>query len=316
MLLFSSTAPLELTPKQLGTQVGTFAIPEFGTKFVRQMLEDTKPQTFSELVRISGFSHGTDVWLNNAQDLIKNGVAKLSEAISARDDIMVYLIHKGVEPGKAFKIMESVRKGKGVKPEDAEDMRKNDVPEWYIGSCQKIKYMFPKAHAVAYVMMAFRIAWFKVYHPAAFYATYFTVRATEFDAQLITQGEHVIRAKMAEFERKGNTLTAKEKGLLTILEVSLEMILRGISFHKVDLYHSDATKFLIKDGGLLPPLASLQGLGESAANNIVQAREGYFFSSVEDLRNRARVSKTVIDILKEHGCITDLPDTDQTILFA
>lgn len=316
MMLFSSTDSLALTPGQLGSKVGTFAIPEFGTKFVRQMLEDTQPQTFSELVRISGFSHGTDVWLNNAQDLIKNGVAKLSEAISARDDIMVYLIHKGLEPGRAFKIMESVRKGKGVKPEDAEDMRKHNVPEWYIESCQKIKYMFPKAHAVAYVMMAFRIAWFKVYHPAAFYATYFTVRATDFDAQLLTQGEHVMRARIAEYERKGSAMTAKEKGLLAILEVAQEMILRGIYFHKVDLYRSDATKFLIVDGGLIPPLVSLQGLGGSAANNIVQAREGYVFSSVEDLRNRARVSKTVIDILKEHGCITDLPESDQTVLFA
>lgn len=316
MKLFSSTESLGLTPKQLESKVGTFAIPEFGTKFVRQMLEDTQPKTFSELVRISGFSHGTDVWLNNAQDLIKNGTAKLSEAISARDDIMVYLIHKGVEPGKAFKIMESVRKGKGVKAEDAEEMRKNNVPEWYIESCQKIKYMFPKAHAVAYVMMAFRIAWFKVYHPAAFYAAYFTVRATEFDAQLITQGEYVIRGKMAELDKKGNTVTAKEKGLLIILEVALEMLLRGFTFQKIDLYRSDATKFLIVEGGLLPPLASLQGLGESAAKNIVQAREGHVFSSMEDLRNRARVSKTVIDMLKEHGSITHLPDTDQTVLFA
>ncbi len=316
MGLFSGTEALGLTPEQLGSKVGTFAIPEFGTKFVRQMLEDTLPQTFSELVRISGFSHGTDVWLNNAQDLIKNGVARLAEAISARDDIMVYLIQKGVESSQAFKIMEGVRKGKGVKPEDADDMRKHDVPEWYIESCRKIKYMFPKAHAVAYVMMAFRIAWFKVYHPAAFYATYFTVRATEFDAQLITQGEQVIRAKAAEFERKGNTITAKEKGLLTILEVALEMMLRGMVFHRVDIYRSHATKFLIADGGLLPPLASLQGLGESAANSIVQAREGYTFSSLEDFRNRSRVSKTVIDILKEHGCLTDLPETDQTVLFA
>lgn len=316
MSLFSSTTALGLTPQQLGTQVGTFAIPEFGTKFVRQMLEDTQPKTFSELVRISGFSHGTDVWLNNAQDLIINGVAKLSEAISARDDIMIYLIHKGVEPGKAFKIMEGVRKGKGVKPEDAAVMRENNVPEWYIESCQKIKYMFPKAHAVAYVMMAFRIAWFKVFHPAAFYATYFTVRATEFDALLITQGEQAIRMKMTELDRKGNAMTAKEKGLLTILEVAMEMNLRGIPFHKVDLYHSDASKFLIVDGGLLPPLASLQGLGDSAAKSIVQAREGYRFSSMEDLRNRARLSKTVIDILKEQGCLSDLPETDQTILFA
>jgi DNA polymerase III subunit alpha, Gram-positive type len=315
MKLFSSTDSLGLTPEQLGAKVGTFAIPEFGTKFVRQMLEDTQPKTFSQLVRISGFSHGTDVWLNNAQNLIKDGTAKLSEAISARDDIMVYLIHKGVEPGKAFKIMESVRKGKGVKPEDAEDMRKNNVPEWYVESCQKIKYMFPKAHAVAYVMMAFRIAWFKVYHPAAFYATYFTVRATDFDAQLITQGEYIIRTKMTELERKGNAVTAKEKSLLTILEVALEMILRGIPLKKVDLYNSDATKFLIEKDGLLPPLASLQGLGENAANNIVSVRGELPFSSLEDLRNRARVSKTVIEILRDYGCLHHMPESDQTVLF-
>jgi len=315
MKLFFSTESLGLKPEQLGSVVGTYAIPEFGTKFVRQMLEDTQPSTFSELVRISGFSHGTDVWLNNAQDLIKNGTAKLSEAISARDDIMVYLIHKGLEPGNAFKIMEGVRKGKGVKPDDAKEMRKNDVPDWYIESCQKIKYMFPKAHAVAYVMMAFRIAWFKVYYPAAFYAAYFTVRAVEFDAQIITQGEYVIRSKIAELERKGNTVTAKEKGVLIILEVALEMILRGFKFNKVDLYKSDATNFLIVDDGLLPPLASLQGLGDNAARHLVQARAEQPFSSVEDIRNRARVSKTVIDLLKEQGCLDQLPDTDQTVLF-
>jgi DNA polymerase-3 subunit alpha (Gram-positive type) len=316
MSLFSSTTALKLTPNQLGSTVGTFGIPEFGTKFVRQMLEDTKPKTFSELVRISGFSHGTDVWLNNAQDLIKNGTAKLSEAISARDDIMVYLIHKAVDPQLAFKIMESVRKGKGVKSEDVEKIRLKNVPEWYIDSCQKIKYMFPKAHAVAYVMMAVRIAWFKIHRPLAFYAAYFTVRATEFDAHLIVQGEAALRGKLNEFEQKGNTLTAKEKGLHTIVEIALEMNLRGFILHKVDLYQSDATKFLIVDNGLLPPLASLQGLGDTAAHNIVQARKGREFLSVEDLRNRSRISKTVIEILKEHGCLNQLPEDDQIMLFA
>lgn len=316
MSLFSSTTALKLTPNQLGSTVGTFGIPEFGTKFVRQMLEDTKPKTFSELVRISGFSHGTDVWLNNAQDLIKNGTAKLSEAISARDDIMVYLIHKAVDPQLAFKIMESVRKGKGVKSEDVEKIRLKNVPEWYIDSCQKIKYMFPKAHAVAYVMMAVRIAWFKIHRPLAFYAAYFTVRATEFDAHLIVQGEAALRGKLNEFEQKGNTLTAKEKGLHTIVEIALEMNLRGYVLHKVDLYQSDATKFLIVDNGLLPPLASLQGLGDTAAQNIVLARKGREFLSVEDLRNRSRISKTVIEILKEHGCLNQLPEDDQIMLFA
>ncbi|MDD4601869.1 DNA polymerase III PolC-type [bioreactor metagenome] len=315
MSLFSSTAALGITPSQLGSKVGTFGIPEFGTKFVRQMLEDTTPKTFSELVRISGFSHGTDVWLNNAQDLIKAGTAKLSEAISARDDIMIYLIHKGVEPQLAFKIMECVRKGKGIKSEDVGKIRKNGVPEWYIESCQKIKYMFPKAHAVAYVMMAFRIAYCKVHYPLAFYASYFSVRATEFDADLIIKGEAALRSKIAELEQKGNNMTAKEKGLQTIAEMALEMYLRGFVFHNVDLYASDATKFMIVENGLLPPLAALQGLGDTAARNIVEARKRRHFSSVEDLRAGSRVSKTVIDILKGHGCLNDLPETDQMMLF-
>lgn len=316
MSLFSSTKALSLTPEELGSTVGTFGIPEFGTKFVRQMLEDTMPKTFSELVRISGFSHGTDVWLNNAQDLIKAGTAKLSEAISARDDIMVYLIHKGVDPQLAFKIMEGVRKGKGVKPEDVLKMKEKNVPDWYVESCQKIKYMFPKAHAVAYVMMAFRIAYCKIHYPKAFYASYFTVRATEFDADLIVQGESAIRRKLQEFDSKGNTMTAKEKSMQTILEMALEFYLRGFSFDRVDLYNSNATKFQITERGLLPPLASLQGLGDTAAHNIVACREDRVFSSIEDLRTRARISKTVIDILTGHGCLNKLPETDQIMLFA
>ncbi|MBC8014666.1 MAG: PolC-type DNA polymerase III [Sporomusaceae bacterium] len=315
MSLFSSTTALNLTPKQLGSTVGTFGIPEFGTKFVRQMLEDTTPKTFSELVRISGFSHGTDVWLNNAQDLIKAGTAKLSEAISARDDIMMYLIHKGVASQLAFKVMEDVRKGKGIKPDDVQKLREQAVPEWYISSCQKIKYMFPKAHAVAYVMMAFRIAYCKVHHPLAFYASYFSIRGTDFDADLVLQGETALRSKLAEYEAKGNTITAKEKGLLSVIEMALEMYLRGFTFKRVDLYCSDATNFLIIDNGLLPPLSSLQGLGVNAAHNIVSCRQGNPFSSLEDLKVRGRASRTVIDILKQHGCLGDLPESDQMALF-
>lgn len=316
MSLFSSTSALGLTPKELGSPVATFGIPEFGTKFVRQMLEDTTPKTFSELVRISGFSHGTDVWLNNAQDLIKEGTAKLSEAISARDDIMMYLIHKGVAPQLSFKVMESVRKGKGINPDDVAKLREKNVPEWYIGSCQKIKYMFPKAHAVAYVMMAFRIAYCKVHHPLAFYASYFSVRGTEFDADLVLQGQAALRSRLAEYEAKGNAISAKEKSMQAIIEVALEMYLRGFTFERVDLYKSDATKFLIVDNGLLPPLSSLQGLGVNAAQNIAACRQESPFSSLEDLKTRGRVSKTVIDILKGHGCIADLPESDQMMLFA
>lgn len=314
--LFYSTQALKLTPEQLGSTVATFGIPEFGTKFVRQMLEDTKPKTFSELVRISGFSHGTDVWLNNAQDLIKAGTAKLSEAISARDDIMVYLMQRGLDPQDAFKIMEGVRKGKGVKPDEVAKMRAKNVPEWYIESCQKIKYMFPKAHAVAYVMMAFRIAYCKIHYPLPFYASYFSVRATEFDADLVVQGEQALRNQLNEFEQKGNTMSAKEKSMQTIVEMALEMYLRQFTFARVDLNKSDAAKFLIIDNGLLPPLAALQGLGDSAAQNIVAARQERPFSSIEDIRIRGRASKTVIDILRGHGCLDDLPETDQMMLFA
>jgi DNA polymerase-3 subunit alpha (Gram-positive type) len=255
--------------------------------------------------------------LNNAQSLIKSGTAKLSEAISARDDIMIYLIHKGVPPKLAFKVMESVRKGKGVKPEDCAKLREKNVPEWYIDSCQKIKYMFPKAHAVAYVMMAFRIAYCKVNHPLAFYASYFTVRATDFDADLIVgASESFLRAKLKEFEQKGNSLTAKEKSQLTILEMALEMNLRGFRFHKIDIYQSDSERFLLCDDGLLPPIGSLQGVGVSAAHNLVQSRQDKLFSSVEDLRVRSRVSKTVIEMLEKHGCLDGLPPTDQMLLFA
>ncbi len=315
MSLFSSTTALNLSPKQLNSPVATFGIPEFGTKFVRQMLEDTVPKTFSELVRISGFSHGTDVWLNNAQDLIKAGTAKLSEAISARDDIMMYLIQKGVAPQLAFKVMEDVRKGKGIKPDDVAKLREKNVPEWYIESCQKIKYMFPKAHAVAYVMMAFRIAYCKVHHPLAFYASYFSVRGTDFDADLVLQGEQVLRNKLAEYEAKGNAISTKEKSLLTVIEVALEMYLRGFTFQRVDLYRSDAINFTIVDNGLLPPLSALQGLGTNAAQNIALTRQGAPFSSVDDLRGRGRVTKSIIEILKTHGCIDDLPESDQMILF-
>ncbi|GMA49001.1 hypothetical protein GCM10025857_03580 [Alicyclobacillus contaminans] len=261
--LFSGTETLGVQPEDIRSNTGTYAIPEFGTKFVRQMLEDTRPTTFSELVRISGLSHGTDVWLNNAQDLIRQGVATLSEVICARDDIMVYLIYKGLEPGRAFKIMESIRKGKGVKEEDAEYMRQFGVPEWYIESGRKIKYMFPKAHAAAYVLMAVRIAWFKIHHPLAFYATYFTVRADDFDVELVVRGKDAIRRKIEEIEQKGNAALPKEKSLMTVLEVALEMVVRGYKFLPIDLYKSHATRFLIdeQEQALRPPFAAIPGVG-------------------------------------------------------
>ena len=315
MSIFSSCSALGVTPEIIGSEVGTLGIPEFGTRFVRQMLEDTRPHSFAELVRISGFSHGTDVWLNNAQDLIKNGAAKLTEAISTRDDIMVYLIYKGMEPAQAFKIMEGVRKGKGVKPEDEDAMRRQLVPDWYIGSCKKIKYMFPKAHAVAYVTMAFRIAYFKVHYPEAFYATFFTVRADDFDAAVIASGLSAITARITEIERKGNKAPTKEKNLLTILEIAREAFARGIKILPVNLSLSEVVKFLITPHGILPPLVALQGLGEAAAWSIVQARAQGEFNSVDDLRLRSRVSKTVIEVLETHGCLEGLSNSAQMSLF-
>ncbi len=315
MKLFSSAEPLGLTAEELGFDLGTLGIPEFGTEFVRQMLAETKPTTFSELVRISGLSHGTGVWLGNAQELIEKGVATLSEVISTRDDIMNYLIPKGVPSRKAFAIMEQVRKGKGLSPEDIKLLKEYAVPDWYIEACQKIKYMFPKAHAVAYVMMAFRIAYFKVHYPEAFYASYFTVRAAECEAGLMLRSVAEIEEVMGELKEKGNEATAKERNLYVILEIVREALLRGIRFLPVDLYQSDPVRFLITPEGLRLPLISLPGLGESAAWYLDQARRETPFCSVEDLKTRARLSSAVIDVLEDHGCLKGLPAKNQLTLF-
>ncbi|ACL74834.1 PolC-type DNA polymerase III [Ruminiclostridium cellulolyticum] len=315
MSLFSSTEALGVKPEDIGSETGTFAVPEFGTKFVRQMLLDTKPQSFSELIRISGLSHGTDVWLNNAQELIRDGITTLSQSICCRDDIMIYLMHAGLPPKTAFKIMEDVRKGKGVKEEYEAIMKENNVPDWYIQSCKKIKYMFPKAHAAAYVMMAFRIAWFKVYYPEAFYATYFTVRADDFDAEMMTYGQDKVRNKIKEFEMKGNNITTKEKNVLTILEVVNEMYARGINFLPINLYLSEATKFRIEDKSIRPPMNALQGLGGAAAQNIIEARKNGEFLSIDELRTRAKISKSVIEILERNNVLEGMPESNQLCLF-
>jgi DNA polymerase-3 subunit alpha (Gram-positive type) len=315
MGIFKSTEALGIKPEDINSDVGTFAIPEFGTKFVRQMLVDTKPETFSELIRISGLSHGTDVWLNNAQELVRNGIATLPEVICTRDDIMNYLLHADLEPKMSFKIMEDVRKGKGLKEEYEEAMKENNVPDWYIQSCKKIKYMFPKAHAAAYVMMAFRIAWFKVNKPLAFYVTYFTVRADDFDAEIMINGKDLVCKKIKEFEQLGNAMSQKEKNTLTILEVTNEMYARGIKFLPIDLYKSDASKFLIEDEKIRPPLNSLQGLGINAAKSICAEREKGEFISVEDMRLKTKVSKTVIEILQNNNCLYKLPETSQVSFF-
>ncbi|MGL4774700.1 MAG: PolC-type DNA polymerase III, partial [Clostridium sp.] len=313
--LFTSPEALGVTAEELECEVGSYGLPEFGTKFVRGMLVDTQPKSFADLVRISGLSHGTDVWLNNAQYFIKEGYTTLKDCISTRDDIMVYLMYKGVPPKLAFTIMESVRKGKGLTEDFEKSMRENDVPDWYIESCKRIKYMFPKGHAVAYVMMAVRIAYYKVYYPHAYYATFFTVRADDFDADLICKGEGAIHARLQELYELGNGATVKDKGLMTSLELAFEMYKRGIKLLKVDLYKSEAVKFIIEDGNLRPPINALAGVGDNAAKSIVEARKDGEFISKEDLRLRAKVTKTVIETLSNHGCLEGLSETNQLSLF-
>lgn len=309
--LFTGVSALNMDSGYIDCSVGTLGIPEFGTKFVRQMLLDTKPTTFSDLVRISGLSHGTDVWINNAQEFIMKGYTTLKDCISTRDDIMVYLVYKGLPAKKAFDIMESVRKGKGLTQEYEEIMAENKIESWYIESCRRIKYMFPKGHAVAYVMMAVRIAYYKVYYPIEYYTAYCTVRADEFDADLICNGADLIKERIGQLNALGNNLTQKDKGLLTILEIALEAYSRGIKFHKVDLYRSHYNDFKIEDGGILPPIKALQGVGLTASKNLYDAGRFCEFISIQDLKNRAKVSKTVIETLQSHGCIKDLPENNQ-----
>ena len=316
MSLFYATEALGLTAAQLKSPVATLGVPEFGTRFVRQMLEETRPKRFSELVRISGFSHGTDVWVNNAQDLIRDKQATLSEAISARDDIMVTLIHKGVAPKMAFDIMESVRKGKGVKPNQVQAMQEKGVPEWFIESCQKIKYMFPKAHAVAYVMMAFRIAWFKVYEPLAYYAAYFTIRAEgAFNAAVILRGLASQSAELARINSLPHP-TAVEKGSATVIEAAAEMYLRGLKFLPIDLNKSSASEFLMEDGALRPPFNCIPALGNTVAKEIVEARREHPFTSKEDLKKRGKVSQSIIDTMDEMGILHGMPEEEQINLFS
>ena len=322
MSIFVSSKVLGYEHDKILTEVGTVGIPEFGTIFTRGMLMDTKPTQFDTLIRLSGFSHGTDVWLGNAKDLILSGTASVNQAIGCRDDIMLYLIKCGLPEKRAFKFMESVRKGaihKGKAwPEGiVEEMREHQVPEWYIESCKKIKYLFPKAHAAAYVMMAFRIAWFKVHHPLAFYAAYFYRRSQKdgFDAVMMTHGIETVKEHIKRINADPDH-SDKEEDLLTTLEVCYEFYLRGFTFDNIDLYASHATKFLIRDGRLLPPFVSVSGLGESAAWDIMEGREGKHFVSIEEFSAACpKVSKTHIENLKQAGAFGDLPDTSQITLF-
>lgn len=313
--IFSGVEALGVTAEQIGSPVGTLGIPEFGTSFVRGMLTETRPRSFADLIRISGISHGTEVWTNNAQEIIRRGQASLSEVISTRDDIMLYLIQRGLEPRDAFGISESVRRGKGLKPEMERALRDHGVPEWYIESCQKITYLFPKAHAAAYVMMGWRIAWFKVHHPLAYYATYFSVRAGDFPDDVAMTDQKTVSQAIRAIEEKGNEATPKERGLITVLEILREMMARGFSFAPVDLAASDATRFRIDDGRLRIPFAALSGVGETAARNIVRAREEAPFLSIADLRERARLTKPVIELLRSHGALNDLGESSQLAFF-
>ena len=321
MSIFSSTKELGVTPEQIHSQVGTYGIPEFGTKFVRGILIDTKPTTFNELISISGLSHGTDVWLNNGQELVNQGIVTLSEAIGCRDDIMLYLIKQGLPPKPAFKIMEFVRKGKASKdPEKWKEfeamMKEYNIPEWYIGSCQKIKYMFPKAQAAAYVTNAFRIAWFKVHKPAAYYTSFFTIRADEFDSDIMCYGKEKVKNKMKEIELQGNSATTKDKNMYAILELVLEMYERGINFLPIDLYKSHATKFIMEsETEIRPPLNSIPGLGTVAAEGIDEAKKEGKFMSIDDMKIRSKIGKSVIELLEKVGCLKGMSQSNQMSLF-
>lgn len=321
MSIFTSTEALGVTTDQIMCNTGTLGIPEFGTPFTIKLVEDTKPKTFAELVKISGLSHGTDVWLGNAQELIANNIVPFKDVIGCRDDIMVYLMYNGLEPIKAFKIMEFVRKGKASKDPETwkqheKTMKDANIPDWFINSCAKIKYMFPKAHAAAYVISAFRIAWYKVHMPVYFYASWYSSKATDVDIEAMIKGYSAIKSRIEDIQVKGYEATNKENGQAESLKVALEATARGIKFLNVDLYHSDATVWVSKnDTEIYPPFNAIDGLGDTVAKNIVEEREKQPFISIEDVQKRGKVSKTLIDKMTEMGILKDLPDSNQLSLF-
>lgn len=315
--LFLSTKPLgsEDLLKDLGCQVGTYGLPEFGTKFVQQMLVDAKPKNFSDLLQISGLSHGTDVWLGNAQDLIKAGTCTISEVVGTRDSIMVYLIYNGLEKGTAFKIMEDVRKGRGLKPEYEQAMLEKNIPSWYLDSCKKIKYMFPKAHAAAYVISAIRLGWYKVHRPLEFYAAYLSVAPGGFESTMVEHGKRGILDRIAEVEKKGNEATQKEKETIVALQIAYECLARGIEFLPVDLFKSDSFKFLPEDGKIRLPFSSIEGIGENAAIKIKEASDSNEITSVESFQQKTMLSKSVMEVLERNHVFDNISKTDQISIF-
>ena len=313
--IFNGIEALDIKDPDYKFKHGSYAIPEFGTSFVRQMLDDTKPDKFADLVRISGFSHGTDVWLNNAQDYIRQGVATMREVISTRDDIMNYLMLKGIENKTSFQIMEDVRKNRPLKEEQLAVMKEHGVPDWYIDSCIKIQYMFPRAHAVAYTMMSFRMAWYKVYYPREFYATYFGSVVSDFDADTILKGREAIIEKMDLINAKGLEATAKENNELTVLEVAYEMYARGYEFKDMVLGESEAARFKISDGKVLLPFMALSGMGETAARSLADEYNVKPYETIEEITKRAKINKSSVEALRVRGVLKGLPETDQLSFF-
>ena len=309
MSLFQNTSALGITPDDIGgCPLGALGVPEFGTDFAMQMLLDTKPKYFSDLVRIAGLAHGTDVWLGNAQTLIQEGKATIQTAICTRDDIMIYLIAQGMEQGLSFTIMESVRKGKGLKPEWEEDMKAHGVPDWYIWSCKKIKYM-------AYVMMAWRIAYCKIFYPLAYYAAFFSIRASAFSYEIMCQGRDKLEYYLADYKKRSDTLSKKEQDTLRDMRIVQEMYARGFDFMPIDIYKAKARHFQIIDGKLMPSLSSIDGLGEKAAEAVVDAVKDGPFLSVEDFSSRTKVNGTICSLMSDLGLLKDLPQSNQLNLF-
>ncbi len=313
--IFTSLDALKIKNPDYKFSHGTYAIPEFGTNFTRQMLDDIQPTTVSALIKMSGFSHGTAVWTGNAQDLIRNKVATIDEVISSRDDIMNYLILKGLPNRDAFKIMETVRKNRQLSDEQLNMMKEHDVPAWYIKSCETLEYLFPRAHASAYVMMSIRMAWYKVYYPVEFYAAYFTSKADDFNADCISEDAETVLKRCTEINSLGLAASAKQQSSATVYEVIYEMLSRGYEFSEPILGESDPCKFTVKDGKVLPPYMAINGVGRTAAESIHSAYMEKPFFTIDDVRNRTKLSQANIDELKKHGLFGDLPESAQMTIF-